>query len=71
MPISGFAVSVGAMTVGSMVLFGLRAIPPIAARGVARWMKSCCLLLSAAGILAARAGVGACVPFRQWGASAE
>jgi ABC-type Mn2+/Zn2+ transport system permease subunit len=63
MLITGFTVSVGAMTVGPMVLFGLLVIPPLAARGVARSMKSFFLLSSAAGVFAALAGVWASFQF--------
>ncbi|MBK7877123.1 MAG: metal ABC transporter permease [Planctomycetes bacterium] len=57
--ITGAIVSVGAMTVGPIVLFGMLVIPPLAARMLARSMLGYFALASTIGVLSAAAGVWA------------
>jgi ABC-type Mn2+/Zn2+ transport system permease subunit len=54
---TGLTVSVGALVVGPIVLFGLLVLPPLAARGLARSMLSFYVLSSALGLVAALGGV--------------
>lgn len=57
MAMVGLTISVSVMTVGPIVLFGLLVIPPLAARGFARSMKSFYTIASALGLLAALGGI--------------
>lgn len=55
--LTGLTVSVGTMTVGPMVLFGLLVLPPIAARPWARSMQAYLALSAALGVAAVAGGV--------------
>jgi ABC-type Mn2+/Zn2+ transport system permease subunit len=57
--ITGLAISVGTMTLGPLIVFGLLVVPPLAARPWSRSMKSYLILSSAFGVLAVVLGVGA------------
>ncbi len=55
--ITGLAISVGTMTLGPLIVFGLLVVPPLAARAWSRSMKSYLILSSAFGVLAVVLGV--------------
>ncbi len=55
--LTGLCVSVGTMTVGPMILFGLLVLPPLAARHWARSMQGFYVLSSVLGVVAVLAGV--------------
>ena len=55
--IAGLTVAVGVLIVGPIVLFGLLVLPPLAAQGLARSMRSFTLLASGLGVLSAAGGV--------------
>ena len=55
--VTGITVSVGAIVVGPVVLFGLLVLPPLAAQGLARSMRGFLWLASALGVLSAALGV--------------
>jgi ABC-type Mn2+/Zn2+ transport system permease subunit len=57
MAMVGLTVAVSVMTVGPIVLFGLLVIPPLAARGFARSMRSFFLIAGALGLLSAVGGI--------------
>jgi ABC-type Mn2+/Zn2+ transport system permease subunit len=57
---TGLTVSVGSMTVGPVVLFGLLVIPPLAARNLARSMRAQYLWAVAFGVGSAALGIVAC-----------
>jgi len=61
--VTGATVSVGTMTLGPIVLFGLLVLPPIAARATARSMAGFLLWSSVHGTLAAGLGVWAALRF--------
>lgn len=54
--LTGITVSVGVLIVGPVVVFGLLVLPPLAAHGLARSMRSFMLLSSVMGVLAAIGG---------------
>lgn len=55
--LTGLCVSAGAMTVGPVVLFGLLVLPPVAARGLARSMRSLYAWSVALGVAATVLGI--------------
>ena len=55
--ITGLTVSVGTMTLGPTILFGLLILPPLAARAWARSMTGYLVLSSALGVVSVIAGV--------------
>lgn len=55
--VTGVAVSVGVVVIGPVVLFGLLVIPPLAARGLARSMRSFYLWSAALGLVSSVGGV--------------
>ena len=52
----GTAISVGVLTVGPLVIFGLMVLPPLAARRLARNMTSLYLIASSLGIISTSVG---------------
>jgi len=57
MAMVGLTISVSVMTVGPIVLFGLLVIPPLAARGFARSMRSFYVIAGGLGLLSAVGGI--------------
>lgn len=55
--LTGLTVSIGTMTLGPTVLFGLLVLPPLGARALARSMSSYLWLSSVLGVLAAALGI--------------
>lgn len=55
--VTGLTVSVGTMTLGPTMLFGLLVLPPLAARRFARSMTSFCVLSAILGVVAVALGV--------------
>ena len=58
--VTGLAVSVGTMSVGPLVLFGLLVLPPLGARPFSRGMDRFLLVSAILGLLAAALGLIAC-----------
>jgi ABC-type Mn2+/Zn2+ transport system permease subunit len=56
---AGLTISVGTLTVGPVVLFGLLALPPLAARPLARSMRSFLVISGIAGVTSALLGLWA------------
>jgi ABC-type Mn2+/Zn2+ transport system permease subunit len=61
--VTGLTISVGTMTLGPMIVFGLLVLPPLAARPWARSMKSFLILSSGLGVVAVVLGVVASFEF--------
>ena len=61
--VTGLTISVGTMTLGPMIVFGLLVLPPLAARPWARSMKSYLIVSSALGVLAIVLGIVASFEF--------